>query len=332
MITFVLSVSFYSVSSSSSILSCPFHFVDLLAFCFSEDREAEVPGGGKGMLRSCTEGKAHYLWGRLLFGSCGRAKAPFLRLSSRWPPLPSGELASCQSSVSSALEPLASIITGTGMVTKRRRVRSPEPSVTTAAVLSPSSAGTAGYKLLVPRFVAFAAAVETAADELPMKSLILQLQQGDAFVTAGAWKKWLSHSLRAGKVHWKISNDGLLRFKDRVYVAPEESARQELLRLFHDASFARHLGIAKTREQLSREFYWDSLLRDVKNHVNSCAACQKTKPRHHKPYGLLAPLPVPTLPMQEILLNFVTGVPPSMDPVSDKPSNAILVLVNREDS
>jgi len=58
-------------------------------------------------------------------------------------------------------------------------------------------------------------------------------------------------------------------------------------------------------------------------------ACARTKARRHRPYGELAPLPVPSQPWQDISVDFVTGLPTSIDPRTNKPYDAILVIVDR---
>src|SRR3954463_1852751 len=52
-----------------------------------------------------------------------------------------------------------------------------------------------------------------------------------------------------------LQNDALY-FKDRIYVLTNPKLRLKLLQEHHDTPIARHLGVEKTYEALSRNFYW----------------------------------------------------------------------------
>ncbi|CAA7265736.1 unnamed protein product [Cyclocybe aegerita] len=61
----------------------------------------------------------------------------------------------------------------------------------------------------------------------------------------------------------------------------------------------------------------------VKDYVNSCVICNRVKPRHHKPYGLLKQLPVPERPWNSISMDLIEKLPPSAG------FTDILVIVDR---
>lgn len=167
----------------------------------------------------------------------------------------------------------------------------------------------------------------TAEDQLPsMAEAILGAQRGDAFVSAQGWRQ-RNNRPYAGVPLWHISEaDGLLRRGDSVYVP--ESLRKEVMKAFHDDPTSGHKGGRKTKKALRRRYYWDGLGKNVDDMVNRCLACQRMKPRTHKPYGKLAPLPAPSRPWEEISLDFVTGLPLSEN-LSGKYCDAILVVVDR---
>lgn len=184
-----------------------------------------------------------------------------------------------------------------------------------------------GYTL--PR-LAVVRSVVTALEQLdePMIALIRRLQQEDAFVTQEAWRKRRSSSSKAGNESWSM-DDGLLRYKGRVFVPPVPELRMELLQAYHDDATAGHLGASKTKKQIGRSYFWPSLSRDVKKYVHTCAVCQRTKASTQRTLGLLAPLPTPTRPWQEISMDFVVKLPSSFNPTSQKTCDAILVIVDR---
>jgi transposase InsO family protein len=161
----------------------------------------------------------------------------------------------------------------------------------------------------------------------PLAETIRDAQQRDAFVTQEKWKQWRSSRDIAGS-HWRREDDSLLRYKGRVYVPEVSGLREEILKLFHDAPTAGHQGITKTQKRLSTSFFWQSMSKDVRRYVSTCAVCQRTKARTHLPYGELAALPIPTKPWKEISLDFITKLPPSVD-VTGKVCDSILVIVDR---
>src|SRR5579875_774520 len=63
------------------------------------------------------------------------------------------------------------------------------------------------------------------------------------------------------------------------------------------------------------EFVWD--------YISSCTVCGRNKPRRHRPYGLLKPLPVPIRPWDSISMDFIEELPMSNG------YNSILVIVDR---
>ncbi len=150
-------------------------------------------------------------------------------------------------------------------------------------------------------------------------SRMLAAQKADAWIASGAWKTM-------GK-RWEQAEDGFLRLGTRIFVP--EALRTEVLNRYHDKPTAGHEGIRKMEKRLRRYFYWQSLRADIEHHVQHCFTCARTKSRRHRPYGELASLPVPSQPWADISVDFVTGLPTSIDPRTNKACDAILVVVDR---
>jgi hypothetical protein len=64
--------------------------------------------------------------------------------------------------------------------------------------------------------------------------------------------------------------------------------------------------------------------KEIAQYVARCDTCQRTKAEHHKPAGLLQPLPVPEWKWEEIGMNFVTGLPRTQ-----KGNDSIWVIIDR---
>lgn len=117
--------------------------------------------------------------------------------------------------------------------------------------------------------------------------------------------------------------DGLLRFKDRVWVGANHALRQQILRAMHNSVVGGHSGIPVTLRRLRQLFSWPGLKKDVQTFVTSCAVCQQAKVERVRYPGLLTPLPVPSSAWQMVSLDFIEGLPLS------EGKNCILVVVDK---
>ena len=64
--------------------------------------------------------------------------------------------------------------------------------------------------------------------------------------------------------------------------------------------------------------------RDVAAHVAICDVCQRVKAEHQRPAGLLQPLKVPEWKQEEIIMDFIVGLPRTRDGY-----DSIWVIVDR---
>jgi hypothetical protein len=117
--------------------------------------------------------------------------------------------------------------------------------------------------------------------------------------------------------------EGILRYRDKIYVPEANELRVRILQQHHDHPSAGHPGRAKTFELLSRSYYWKGMNTDTRRYVQNCRTCGRTKPRHDRHQGLLQPLPIPERPWREISVDFITHLPKSSG------FDAILVVVDR---
>ncbi|XP_068206168.1 uncharacterized protein [Palaemon carinicauda] len=86
--------------------------------------------------------------------------------------------------------------------------------------------------------------------------------------------------------YFYINNDVLMRkfrssknshletWKDLFQVVVPKDIRPLILELSHSAD--SHLGITKTYECISQDFYWPNMKNDIKEYVKTCTTCQKT--------------------------------------------------------
>jgi hypothetical protein len=191
--------------------------------------------------------------------------------------------------------------------------------------------GVAGCKRRIPRLL-HVSATETVfepSSESILDALIV-LQQGDDFVQEKKYESIPKRGKNAGSHEWtsiSVRNSRLLKRGAAYYVPLDVGFRSELLRCHHDDPVAGHFGFSRTFELLSRKYFWFGMRADVKRYVNTCAVCQRTKVKRHLPYGELSIFPLPSRPWQEIIMDFITGLPPSKH--NGAVYDSILVVVDR---
>ncbi len=117
--------------------------------------------------------------------------------------------------------------------------------------------------------------------------------------------------------------NGVLRFQDQCYVLDRGTLQLQVVHNHHDHPTARHFGEARTLELVCQEFHWPGLQKTITEYVKSCISCARAKVPHHKPYGKLKQLPIPSCPWSSISMDFIEQLPGS-----DRFS-AILVIVDR---
>ena len=68
----------------------------------------------------------------------------------------------------------------------------------------------------------------------------------------------------------------------------------ELISQHFNNLLAEHFGIDKTKDLVSRKYYWPSLWKDIEAYVKGYDVCLGSKAVRHKPYEDLQSLPIPT--------------------------------------
>jgi hypothetical protein len=116
--------------------------------------------------------------------------------------------------------------------------------------------------------------------------------------------------------------DGILRYKNRVWVGDNNSLQQHILQVIHSSALGGYSGFPMTYRKLKQLFAWQGMKTSAKSFVQSCVTCQQAKPNRARYPGLLSPLPVSEGAWQTISLDFIEGLPKSGT------ANCILVVVD----
>ena len=62
-------------------------------------------------------------------------------------------------------------------------------------------------------------------------------------------------------------------------------------------------------QDLKERYRWYGMKRDIDEYVALCDTCQRVKAEHQRPAGLLQPLKVPEWKWDEVVMNFIVGLP-----------------------
>jgi transposase InsO family protein len=130
-------------------------------------------------------------------------------------------------------------------------------------------------------------------------------------------------SLNSAAVPPFTLDNGVLKYKNRIWLAPSVSLQGKTLEALHNSAVGGHSGVPVTYRRIKQLFYWPGMKKMVQQYVAACSICQQAKPDRSKYPGLLQPLPTPTSAWQMISMDFVEGLPTSGG------KNAILVVVDR---
>ena len=123
---------------------------------------------------------------------------------------------------------------------------------------------------------------------------------------------------------WRMDKDGILRMGSRIVVLEDEELRKEILRESHRSRFTIHPGGNKMYRDMKRTYWWEGMKKDVADFVSQCMTCQMVKAERKHPAGLLHPLEIPVWKWEDILMDFVDGLPKSR-----KGNKSIWVIVDR---
>jgi hypothetical protein len=67
-----------------------------------------------------------------------------------------------------------------------------------------------------------------------------------------------------------LDDDGLLRFKNRIYVPSNDELRSLILNEAHRAVYMAHPGVTKMRADLKPLFFWKGMKANIVNYVARC--------------------------------------------------------------
>ena len=98
-------------------------------------------------------------------------------------------------------------------------------------------------------------------------------------------KRWLDRGyIMTGGLLYRYNPDS--ESCEPQLVVPKQKVG-EVLAECHDSALAGHPGVERTIDRVTRRYFWSTLRKDVRHHVQSCVECQRYKASNMKPAGLL---------------------------------------------
>ena len=131
---------------------------------------------------------------------------------------------------------------------------------------------------------------------------------------------YIIQDIKSGKESSWNQRDGIVYWKDLIYVPKDDKLRESIIVKNHDHPIAGHPGAKRTKSLMLTKFYWPNLGKDVKKYVESCDRCQKTKTKRKT--TVLHPHNVPENPWETISIDIIGPLPESSG------KNAILTIVD----
>jgi hypothetical protein len=121
-----------------------------------------------------------------------------------------------------------------------------------------------------------------------------------------------------------LDKNGLLRFKNRLYIPYFVELKIRILDEVHKNPYSGHPGYQKMVTTLRKLFYWPKMKGEIDGYLSKCLDCQPVKVEHQHPSDLLQPLPIPKWKREIIPLDFITGLPKTQ-----KHNDSIMVVIDK---
>jgi len=167
-----------------------------------------------------------------------------------------------------------------------------------------------------------------AEDSLAQQMLAALRERSDSKKdrTTRRWPKAIRKLLRCDKSECFIV-DGLIYYRNRLFVPAAPELRLEVAHRTHSAGPAGHPGRVKTLDLLNRTYWWPGMSQFIATFVRDCALCFRTKTPRSAPPGFLKPLELPERPWTDISIDHVVDLPDCRR--NGKVYRHILVVVDR---
>ena len=151
----------------------------------------------------------------------------------------------------------------------------------------------------------------------------LKQQMIDGYQKDSAWKKVLQTlksneeaGENAAKLPFVRNKDGLIWKVDAATGDHGLSPRrlcvpESCIPTFLEVAHTSHVGLAKSFEIISRQWYIRHLTRHLRDYIRHCPQCQLYQTPRHLPHGSLQPILTPPMPYHTLTIDFILSLPTS---------------------
>ena len=91
---------------------------------------------------------------------------------------------------------------------------------------------------------------------------------------------------------FNMSNDGVLRFGNRLCVPNDFALKKEIMEEAHCTTYSVHHSSTKMYRDIRETYWWNNMKREIAQFVEQCLTCQQIKALQQKPSRLLQPFPI----------------------------------------
>jgi hypothetical protein len=136
-----------------------------------------------------------------------------------------------------------------------------------------------------------------------LRSQIIELQKTDVGVFHIKW-----NIKEQETKNFRVDDKGILWFNDRLVVPKDKELRNQIITEAHSSRLSIHPGSSKMYQDLKPYYWWTKMKKEITAYVARCDNCCRVKDVHIKP-GLLQPLSIPGWKWEEIVVDFIVGLP-----------------------
>jgi hypothetical protein len=106
-------------------------------------------------------------------------------------------------------------------------------------------------------------------------------------------------------------------------VPKDKELRNQIMAEAHSSKLSIHHGSSKIYQDLKPYFWWTKMKKQIAAYIARCDNCCRVKAIHMRP-GLLQPLSIPGWKLEEIIMDFIVGLP-----TIEKGFDSIWVIIDR---
>jgi len=142
--------------------------------------------------------------------------------------------------------------------------------------------------------------------ESSLRNRVIELQQTDVGIYH------IKRKLKEEETkHFRVDENGILWFKDRLVVPKDRELRNQILSEAHSSKLSIHPSSSKMYQDLKPLFWWTKMKKEIAAFVARCDNCCRVKAVHMKA-GLLQPMSILGWKWEEVSMDFIVGLPTSV--------------------